>query len=223
MLCFETNNFYHLSDWFSDFKGRVDGTEVVWAQLLQIEEVLNHECQKTLTCTVHVQRFGKFAVYGFQPFFEAVRMEVVRTDDLYEVTDLAHLHIHDKILCMDSIQRIACVMRGCSVHCGHEDFLFFLFTHMDCGGFVINLQYEPLLALTVDLLVIDLDVFEAAAVRDFLVFNRYGELVLESRQVKLFRFQKRQLTQGPVLNLLAFLSTHIVNFVYEVFLKHRQW
>ena len=139
MLRLITDNLHDFFDWLVELKGGLDDAEVVRAQLLQIEKVLNHERQKALTRTVHVQRVRKFAVNAFQPLFKAARMEIVRTDHLYEVIDLAHLHIHGNNLRVDRIQRIARVVRGCRVDCGHENLLFLLLLHMDSGGLVINL------------------------------------------------------------------------------------
>lgn len=60
---------------------------------------------------------------------------------------------------------------------------------MDRSSLIVDLQYVALLAFAVDLLVRDLDVLEAAAIRLLLVLNRDGELVLESCQVQIFRSQ----------------------------------
>jgi hypothetical protein len=88
---------------------------------------------------------------------------------------------------------------------------------MNRVGLVINLQHESLLALTVDLLVHNLNILKVAAL--LFVLDRSRELVFENRQVKIFRFQLRQITQGPVLILLALLNTDIVGFVNKVFLQ----
>ena len=114
-------------------------------------------------------------------------MEVCRTDDHYEVTDLAHLHIHDKILRVDRIQRVARVVRGRGVDRSHEHFFFFLLSHVNRSGFVRDLYHKTLLTFTVNLLEHDLDELEAAAVRYLFVFDWDGEIVFESSQVKLFR------------------------------------
>ena len=204
-------------DRFADQKGGVDAAEIIRAQLLHIQEVLNHKWQKALTSIVNVQRIREFATYALQTLFEAIWIKVFRTDDLYEVTDLVHLHFHDKILRADRIQRTACVVRGRSVQCPHENFLFFFLLRMNRVGLVINLQYESLLALTVDLLVHNLNILKVAAL--LFVLDRSRELVFENRQVKIFRFQLRQITQGPVLILLALLNTDIVGFVNKVFLQ----
>ena len=95
MLRFKADDPHNFLDWLADLKGRVDAAEVVRAQLLQVEEVLYHKCQKALTRTVNVQRLGEFLLNGIQSFFEAIRTEVFRTDHLNEVADLAHQHIHD--------------------------------------------------------------------------------------------------------------------------------
>jgi hypothetical protein len=60
---------------------------------------------------------------------------------------------------------------------------------MDRSSLIVDLQYVALVAFAVDLLVRDLDVLEAAAIRLLLVLNRDGELVLESCQVQIFRSQ----------------------------------
>ena len=60
---------------------------------------------------------------------------------------------------------------------------------MDRSSLIVDLQYKALLAFAVDLLVRDLDVLEASAIRLLLVLNRDGELVLESCQVQIFRSQ----------------------------------
>ena len=180
MLCFVTDDLHNLLDRFADLEGGADAAEIVRAQLLQIEKVLDHKCQKSLTCTVDVQRVGKFAVNNLQPLFETIRVEVLRIDNLYEVTDLAHLHFHDQILRVDRIQRIARVVRGRSIDCGHQHFFFFLLSHMDRSGLIIDLQYEALLTLAENLLLHDLNVFKAAM---FLVLDCDGELVFESLQV----------------------------------------
>ena len=59
---------------------------------------------------------------------------------------------------------------------------------MDCGGLVVYLQDEAILTFTLDLLVHDLDVLKAAALRNFAVDDWDGEFVFERLQVKLFRF-----------------------------------
>ena len=78
-------------------------------------------------------------------------------------------------------------MRGCSVNRGHQNFLFLFFAHMNCGGLVVYLQDEAILSLALDLLVHDLDVLKAAALRNFAVDDWDGEFVFERLQVKLFR------------------------------------
>ena len=96
---------------------------------------------------------------------------------------------------------------------------------MDCGGLVVYLQDEAILTLALDLLVHDLDVLKAAALRNFAVDDWDGEFVFERLQVKLFRFQSRQFTQGPVLFLIDFHITQTVknlNIVSEIFLQQRQ-
>ena len=60
---------------------------------------------------------------------------------------------------------------------------------MDCSSLIVDLQHVTLLTLAVDLLVHDLDVLEAAAIRFLFVLNRDGILVLECCQVQLFRSQ----------------------------------
>ena len=188
MLCFKADNVDNFFNRFADLKGGVDAAEVVRAQLLQVKEVLDHNGQKALTCIVYVQRVGQFAVNALQPLFETIRTEVHCADHLYKVIDLAHRHIHDEILRVDRIQRIACVVRGCSVNRGHENFFFLFFAHMDCGGLVVYLQDEAIFTLALDLLVHDLDVFKAAALRNFAIDDWDGEFVFERLQVKLFRF-----------------------------------
>ena len=217
MLCFVTDDLHNLLDWFADLEGGVDAAEIVRAQLLQIEKVLDHKCQKALTCTVDVKRVGEFAVNALQPLFQAVRVEVLRIDNLYEVTDLAHLHFHCQILRVDCIQRIARVVRGRSIDCGHQHLFFLLLSHMDRSGLIIELQYEALLTLAENLLVHDLDVLKASL---FFLFDWNGELVFEGLQVQLFWFQTRQFFQGPKLILLNFAQ--IVDFVDQIFLQYRQ-
>ena len=90
---------------------------------------------------------------------------------------------------------------------------------MDFSGLVINLQYQALFSLAVDLLVHDLDELEAAAVRYFFVDDWDGELVFECLQVQLLGFQLRQLAQGPILILLVLQNTHIVDFARVIFLQ----
>ena len=103
MIRLETDYFHDFFDWFADLKGGVDAAEIVWAQLLEVEEVFNHECQEAFTGTVDVQRVAEFALNPFQSLFEAIRIEVFGANYLDEVTDLAHQHIHDKILRMNRI------------------------------------------------------------------------------------------------------------------------
>ena len=50
-----------------------------------------------------MQRVAEFVLNSFQSLFEAIRIEVLRANYLDEVTDLAHQHIHDKILRMNRI------------------------------------------------------------------------------------------------------------------------
>ena len=118
MLRFLTDNFHHFLDRFAHLKGGIDAAEVVWAQLLQVKEVLYHKCQKSLSRTVTDLKFffqwvGEFLVNALQPLFKAVRMikalqKVLQgpffcIDKLYKVTDLASLHFHGKILHLNRI------------------------------------------------------------------------------------------------------------------------
>ena len=83
-------------------------------------------------------------------------------------------------------------MRGCCVHCGHQNFLFFLLAHMYCGGPIINLQHNALLSFAEDLLVHDLNVLKAAAVLNLFVFYWDHEMIFENLEMQLFWFQLRQ-------------------------------
>ena len=145
-------------------------------------------------------------------------MKFYSSDNVYEVTDLAHLHVHGKILRVDRIQRVARVVRGRSIDRSHEHFFFFLLSHVNRSGLVRDLHHKALLTFTVNLLKHDLDELEAAAVRYFFVFDWDGEIVFESGQMKLFRLQERQTTQGPVLVLFAFRNTRLVFFIDKILL-----
>jgi hypothetical protein len=80
MLRFETYDIHHFLDWFADLKDRVDAAEIVGSQLLQVEKVLNHKCQKALTRIIYVERLCEFALNALQPLFKAVLTKLFCTD-----------------------------------------------------------------------------------------------------------------------------------------------
>ena len=140
-------------------------------------------------------------------------MEFCRSNYVYEVTDLAHLHVHDKILGVDRIQRVTRVVGGRSVNRSHQNLFLFLLSHVHRGSLVINLHRKSLLTFAIYLLVHDLDILEAASVLSFFILDRDDELVFECLQVKLLWFHQRQFPQGPVLILFTHLDIHIFLFV----------
>ena len=165
MLCFEADDSDDLLEGLAHLEVRVNAAEVVGVQLLQIQEVLDHEVQKPLTRSVDVQRIAKLLVYALQPFFEVSCLEVWLVDNLHQVSDLADLLVHDEILGVDGIEWVAGVMRGRCIDGRHQDFLFLLFAHVNCSCPVVDLQNNTLFVLAVNILVHDLNVFKVDAIR----------------------------------------------------------